>query len=41
MSRKTGGGDWVHVMGKNSMAMSGLSCRNPLWLEPGGSFLCI
>ena len=38
MSRKTGGGGWVHPMGETCMAMSGLGCKKLLWLEPGGPF---
>jgi len=27
---RTGGGEWVHPKGANSMAASGLGCRKPL-----------
>jgi len=41
MSRKTGGGGSVHVMGKNSMAMSGLSCEKAFVVGARWVILCI
>jgi len=30
MSRKTGGGGWIHPQGENSVTVSGLDCRKAI-----------